>query len=308
MMRACLEALTEELRRLKAGGVKEVSVSEESLAVLRRVVQARAPERVAVRTEGAEGTAAKAGDSRKAPSVRVVEEPVKPEPGFPPPPVVALPEGDKAMQWAWLKQRVLNDEVCRAQVRPGKQLVLGEGDLDAAILFVGEPPGAEEEAIGESFVGSAGQLLTKMIGAMGLKREAVYISNIMNWRPRVPTPEGVEQVGERTPTAEELAYCLPHLRAQLAIVKPKVVVALGVTAARGLLGGEAFKALPDVRGEWKEFEGTPVMVTYHPSYFLRNNSNQSKRLIWEDLLKVMERVDIPISDRQRGFFCSAERK
>jgi DNA polymerase len=221
---------------------------------------------------------------------------------LPPAPVVTLPDGDKATRWAALLAAVVNDPNCRANVRPGKKVVLGVGSLDARIMFVGEAPGAEEELQGEPFVGPAGQLLTRMIQAMGLKRADVYIGNIMNWRPQLPTVEGREQVGNRPPSEDEMRYCLPYLRAQIEIVAPEVLVALGSTAAQGLLGFGAFKALGEVRGRWHSFAGRPLMVTYHPSYILRNQSNRSKRMIWEDLLKVMERAQLPITERQRGYF------
>ena len=155
---------------------------------------------------------------------------------------------------------------------------------------------------GEPFVGPAGQLLTRMIQGMGLKREQVYIGNIMNWRPEMSAGTGGVQVGNRPPTPEEMNFCLPFLRAQLQIVQPQVIVALGKTAAEGLLGPGSFKAVGDIRGRWNTFAGVPLMVTYHPSYILRNQSNSSKRAIWEDLLKVMERVALPISEKQRNYF------
>ncbi len=169
-------------------------------------------------------------------------------------------------------------------------------------MFVGEAPGAEEEVQGEPFVGPAGQLLTKMILAMGLKREDVYIGNIMNWRPEMPLNASGIQYGNRAPSEDEMHYCLPYLQAQIDIVKPELLVALGATAAHGLLGTGAFKALGEVRGRWHEFAGKPLMITYHPSYILRNQSNRSKRMIWEDLLKVMERAKLTISEKQRGYF------
>ncbi len=248
----------------------------------------------------------------RGPSLFADSAPVKPAakvaplPGggeaIPPSPAFALPAGDKTARWTWLKSFVENDTVCRAHVRPGKKVVLGVGTLDAKLFFCGEAPGAEEEVQGEPFVGAAGQLLTKMIKAMGLDRGQVYIGNIMNWRPAMPTPPGVEQIGNRPPSAEEMAYCLPFLKAQLEIVQPEVIVALGATAAAGLLGAGSFKALGEVRGRWHTFAGRPVMVTYHPSYLLRNNSNRAKRTVWEDLLLVMERAQLPISDKQRNFF------
>ncbi|MFM9031923.1 MAG: uracil-DNA glycosylase family protein, partial [Opitutaceae bacterium] len=296
-MRESLTAITEELRRLKLAGVTTVPVADETLERLRRVVGRRAaapatpaavkPPPAPVRPREAVRTTA---------AVAAVPEPLRK------PPEVRLPSGTKAERWAALKALVEGDENCRAHLRPGKRLVLGVGSLDAALMFVGEAPGAEEEIQGEPFVGPAGQLLSKMIQGMGVARADVYIGNIRNWRPHMPTAEGRDQVGNRPPTEDEMRYCLPYLRAQIEVVNPQLLVALGSTAAQGLLGFRSFKALGDVRGRWHDFGGKPLMVTYHPSYILREPTNRKKRLIWEDLLKVMERAELPISDRQRGYF------
>ena len=305
-MRHALNAVTEELRRLKTAGVSTVTVSDEALDALRRVVRARKP--------GA-GASPEVG-SLGVPAPLVARLPVAAKtaaPAFqlPPPavvaslpaaPVVALPSGEKQTRWDALYARVLADPTCRAKVRPGKKVVLGVGSLEAKIMFVGEAPGAEEEIQGEPFVGPAGQLLTRMIQGMGLARSEVYIGNIMNWRPQMPTPEGREQVGNRPPTEDEMRYCLPYLRAQIDVVNPEVLVALGSTATQGLLGCGSFKVLGDVRGRWHDFGGRPLMVTYHPSYILREPTNRKKRLIWEDLLKVMERASLPVSEKQKGYF------
>ena len=313
-MRHALQAVTEELRRLRHGGVRTVAVSDETVATLRRVLSARAasaPAPSAPPPPPAPASAAPAVPAVAAALASFTPKPLarpapaasaSPGPELPAAPVVHLPAGEKAARWAALLSLVKADAVCRAQLRPGKQVVLGVGSLDARIMFVGEAPGAEEELQGEPFVGPAGQLLTRMIQAMGLKREEIYIGNIMNWRPRMPTPDGQEQVGNRPPTEDEMRYCLPYLLAQIEVVAPELIVALGSTAAQGLLGFGSFKALGDIRGQWREFAGKPLMVTYHPSYILRNQSNRSKRMIWEDLLKVMERADLPISAKQRGFF------
>jgi uracil-DNA glycosylase len=299
-MRTALTALTDELRRLKAAGVKTVAVSDESLAALRAAVAAQksaarpvAPSSVSSPALAPAAILVPAATAKKAALA---------EPKLPPPPVVAPVAGDKAARWAALQAQVLADPVCLAHVRPGKKVVLGVGDLDAKIMFVGEAPGADEEIQGEPFVGPAGQLLTKMIVATGLQRGQVYIGNIMNWRPELPVDEGGVQYGNRPPTAEELAYCLPYLRAQIEIVDPAIIVALGGTAAQGLLGAGSFKAVGEIRGRWKEFAGKPLIVTYHPSYILRSPTNRSKRLIWEDFLKVMAKADLPISEKQQAYF------
>lgn len=313
-MRAVLQAISEELARLKAEGEQVVPVSEEALAGLRALVRAQTPPEVASAGNVAPGASASAGPSGavakafadpapKAAATPVVRlAPAAPASGaLPPPPVVALPVGDKETRYAALREQATTHPVCLANVRPGKKAVLGVGSLDAKIFFVGEAPGAEEEVKGEPFVGPAGQLLTKMIGAMGLKRDQVYIGNIMCWRPQMPTPPGAEQIGNRPPTREEMAFCLPFLRASIEIVQPDLLVALGGTAAQGLLG-ERFTTLGAARSKWHDFAGKPLMVTYHPSYLLRNGSNKSKRMVWEDLLQVMERAGLPISDKQRGYF------
>lgn len=323
-VREHLLALHDELRRLKADGWSTVTVREENLARLRAVVATTRPGEASAPAAAPEPVAAMtAATPALAPEARLasVSPPPPPAPasvraaaaraGAPaftlapvpaPPPELHLPAGDKATQWAALRDLVVNHPVCRAHVRPGKQVVFGVGSLEANIFFCGEAPGADEEIAGEPFVGAAGQLLTRMIGAMGLAREQVYIGNIMNWRPELPTGPGGEQSGNRKPEPAEMAFCLPFLRAQLAIVRPAVIVALGATAAEGLLGPGSFKALREVRSRWHDFGGCPVMVTYHPAYILRNQSNRSKREIWEDLLQVMERTGLPISEKQRGYY------
>lgn len=204
---------------------------------------------------------------------------------------------------------MLNDPTCKAHVYAGKKVVFGVGNLDASIMFVGEAPGGDEEDLGEPFVGRAGQLLNKMIKAMGLERGQVYISNILNWRPEMGprNPDG-SQTGNRPPTAQEMAYCLPFIRAQIAIIRPKVLVALGKTAVDGLLGADRFKSMGTARGSWHSYADTPLRASYHPSYLLRQEGLTSatakkiKRDAWEDMLAVMEQAGVPISEKQKNFF------
>ncbi len=311
--RSQLSALADELRRLRAGGLRNVSVTADTLERLRVAVKGSLEETTdsvaepsshSTRSPAAQPTVNTAAP-KAAPKIAGSAPPPATAHSASPPlagPVIQLPEGDKSARWNALRELVLHDSVCLKHVHPGKKIVLGVGSLDARIFFCGEAPGAEEETEGEPFVGPAGQLLTRMIQAMGLKREQVYIGNIMNWRPDIPGSAGGIQVGNRAPTAQEMNYCLPYLKAQISIVQPEVIVALGATAAGGLLGAATFKTLGEIKGRWHEFAGRPVMVTYHPSYILRNNSNRSKRGTWEDLLRVMERVQLPISDKQRNFF------
>lgn len=163
-------------------------------------------------------------------------------------------------------------------------------------MFIGEAPGADEDAQGEPFVGRAGQLLTRIIKAMGFDRGEVYIANVLKSRPDLP--KGAP--GNRPPTPEEMKNCLPFLIEQIRIVQPKVLVALGATAVEGLLGER--HPMYRMRGRWHEFEGTPLMITYHPSYLLRNQSPAEKRKVWEDMLMVLEKIGRPISEKQRRYF------
>jgi len=164
--------------------------------------------------------------------------------------------------------------------------VFFRGNPSAQICFVGEAPGEEEDKQGKPFVGRAGQLLDRMIVAMGLKpEEDVYVCNILKCRPP----------GNRRPTPEETETCIPYLHDQLANVKPKVMVALGNTAVAALLGTKM--GITKIRGEWKLYRGsTLVMPTYHPSYLLRPSANQTqaKRDAWEDLQKVLKQLGMPV--------------
>jgi DNA polymerase len=164
--------------------------------------------------------------------------------------------------------------------------VFSRGNPAASLCFIGEAPGAEEDAQGLPFVGRAGQLLDRMIGAMGLSPESdVYVVNILRCRPP----------GNRRPEPDEVAACLPFLHEQLELVCPKVIVALGNTAVATLLGTKL--GVTKLRGQWKLYRGkTLVMPTYHPSYLLRPSAQQaeSKRQAWEDLQAVMKELGLPV--------------
>lgn len=176
------------------------------------------------------------------------------------------------------------------------QTVFGVGNPDADIMFIGEAPGADEDAQGEPFVGRAGQLLTRIIETMGFGRGDVYIANILKCRPDMPRGSS----GNRPPTPVEMQTCRPYLMEQLDIIQPKVLVALGAVAVEGLLGTRG--AMRELRGRWHSYNATPLMITYHPAYLLRNQSPSEKRKVWEDMLLVLERLERPISEKQRRYF------
>lgn len=159
-------------------------------------------------------------------------------------------------------------------------IVFGVGNPHAELMFIGEGPGADEDAQGEPFVGRAGQLLTKIIEAMGLKRSEVYINNIVMCRP----PDN------RVPEPDEVASCKPFLLRRIAAIKPKVIVCLGATAIQNLLAQEV--KISKVRGTWMDWQGCKLMPTFHPAYLLRNPS--SKKEVWEDMKEVLRVLGKPI--------------
>ncbi len=170
-------------------------------------------------------------------------------------------------------------EACRRcpLYRTRTHAVLSDGTPDAKLVFVGEAPGRDEDLRGVPFVGAAGQLLTKMIEAMGLRREQVYICNVLKDRPP----------GNRTPLPEEVEACRPFLDEQLAIVQPNIICVLGAVAARTLLGPHV--SITKIRGQVCDYQGIPLVPTFHPAYLLRNPS--VKRLAWADLKRVKQLLE-----------------
>lgn len=179
------------------------------------------------------------------------------------------------VSWDSLHAEIMACQKCPL-CRHIRNKVPGQGDGRAKLMFIGEGPGAEEDAQGLAFVGVAGQLLTKMIAAIGMTREQVYICNVVKCRP----PQN------RVPLPEEAAACLPYLRAQFFLVKPRVIVLLGATAARAVLGDQA--RITRDRGKWVEKKGVWIMPTFHPAALLRDESK--KRDAWHDLQAVQAKL------------------
>lgn len=220
--------------------------------------------------------------------------PLAPDPG--PIPAHPRPASTKTDRLAEVRSRVMVCDLCEHLAKSRTQTVFGVGSPEAEIMFIGEAPGADEDRQGEPFVGRAGQLLTKIIETMGFQRSEVYIANVLKSRPDMPPGAP----GNRPPTPVEMKNCLPFLIEQINIVQPKVLVALGATAVEGLLGTRG--TMRELRGKWHSFNDTPLMITYHPSYLLRNQTPAEKRKVWEDMLLVMERIGRPISEKQRNYF------
>jgi DNA polymerase len=308
-----LETTIEHLLRLRTQGVRFVSVSPEALGALDaeahpqlsgKAVAPPAPGPRAPQPTRVVGSAtAGATTSRSAAPKRAETTPAialdlslgLAGEAAPVPTAPLSPEA-KAAAFAELRQRAMACVKCPHLAASRKNVAFGVGSIDAQIMFVGEAPGADEDEQGEPFVGKAGQLLTRIIQTMGLTRESVYIGNILKCRPDTPG----QSAGNRKPTAEEMATCIPYLHDQIDLIRPKVIVALGATAVEGLLGKTI--GITRLRGNWQIYRGLPLMPTYHPAYLLRNQSLSEKRKVWEDMLQVMERLGMTISEKQRTFF------
>jgi DNA polymerase len=287
--RQLLDATIQHLEGLKSRGARHAAVSPETLRALAQPVKFSASNFQP--------------PISKPPAVSGKNiTPVQPEvpAGASAQPAIRNPQSttDKAAAFAALRERALACVKCPHLASSRKNVVFGVGNIDAELMFVGEAPGADEDAQGEPFVGKAGELLTKIITATGLKRSDIYIANILKCRPDTPG----QSYGNRKPTPEEMQTCIPFLHEQIDLIQPKVLVALGGTAVEGLLGKSGIMKL---RGQWQTYRGIPLMPTYHPAYLLRNQALAEKRRVWEDMLAVMEKLGLPISEKQRNFFLKA---
>ena len=314
-MREQLDALVSELRRLRRDGVSRVTVSESSLASLRSLVasvktgdtqsgggvsppvrQTSEPEIVRETPPPARPAEPAPAYEPPAPKPLIAKAPAAPaEKPLPAPPVLALPAGDAATRLEALRAKLLADPVATSRVASGKALVAFDGAADAPVLFLIHMPGADDGLAGKVLAGAEGELYGKITAAMGLPRTKVMTASLLPYRPELPG--GYDH---REPTPEEIAYFTPYFRALVETVKPRVIVALGGGAQDAILGKSG--TISKTRGVWREYDGIPVMPTYHISYLIRNNTNKSKRIVWEDLLAVMERLGLPISEKQRGYF------
>ena len=278
-----LDATIQHLEDLKSRGVRNVAVAHGNAARARAAADVQNFE-----------TSSTFMPAKQKPHLQTQLAPLKLSP-------TANPKSplEKAAAFAELQKRALACVKCPHLASSRKNVVFGVGSIDAQLMFVGEAPGADEDEQGEPFVGRAGQLLTKIIQATGLSRADVYIANILKCRPDTPG----QSAGNRKPTPDEMATCIPYLHEQIDLIRPKVLVALGATAVDGLLGKTI--GITKLRGNWQTYRGTPLMPTYHPAYLLRNQAMSEKRKVWEDMLAVMEKLGMPASEKQRNFFLKA---
>ena len=293
-----LDAAILHLEALKARGVRFVPGAQGSLAALNQAPAPAAAKKTFTTPVPERRSPTRLTETQTPPN-RAGSETGAPIAGLVSPPTTGRPSPTaetKLAAFADLRARALACVKCPNLASSRQHVVFGVGSIDAQLMFVGEAPGADEDAQGEPFVGAAGQLLTKIIVATGLSRADVYIANILKCRPDTPG----ESSGNRKPTSQEMQTCIPFLHEQIDLIQPRVIVALGATAVEGLLGKTV--GITKLRGHWQTYRGIPLMPTYHPAYLLRNQAMSEKRRVWEDMLAAMEKLGLPISDRQRNFF------
>jgi uracil-DNA glycosylase len=299
-----LDATIQHLEGLQSRGTRHVAVSGETL----RALAQPAPRAAKLPTLPAELRSSRREESPAFQPIAVkppmpknqsLVTPAATSLEAPAPALAPLDPAAKAAAFAQLRERVLACAKCPHLAAARKTVVFGVGNIDSPLMFVGEAPGADEDEQGEPFVGKAGQLLTKIIETMGLQRGDVYIANILKCRPDTPG----QSAGNRKPTTDEMATCIPYLHEQIDLIRPQVLVALGATAVEGLLGKTI--GITKLRGTWQTYRNIPLMPTYHPAYLLRNQAMSEKRKVWEDMLAVMEKLQMPISEKQRKFFTKA---
>jgi len=299
-----LDILLDELKRQKAAGVRRVSITADSLAALKALAgtpatPASAPAPAPAKAAPAPAPARPAAAPSSAPVAAAAPKPAVAAPASPisDAPIFTLAAGTKAERMQALRQLV---EACaetkKHLVAPQRPL-LGHGSLDAKVVFVGEAPTIGEMEAGQAFAGESGELLQKILGAAAINQADCYFAPVMVWRPEPPT-----QYGKRPPTARELAFNLPYLRAQIDVISPRVVVALGAQAFEALHGRTP--TITQARGQWFDLGGVPLLATFHPNYLLHSPSASAKRTVWEDFLLLMEKLGLPISEKQRGFFAT----
>ncbi len=209
----------------------------------------------------------------------------------------SVPEGAVPERWLAFEYLLRHWEPARKLGTLRTTLVLGEGNKQADIMFVGDAPNATDEKTGKPFSAEAGGKLNDMLKAMALTRENIYLTHLVKYRPSMPR----QLTNNRPPSAVEIELFAQVLRSEIDLVKPRVIVALGVIAARGLLGlGEL--PLAEYQSEQRRFQDIPVLVTHHPSYLLRTTDVKERRVLWETMLECLSLAGHPITEKQQGYF------
>lgn len=296
-MSTTAEPLIQYLRQLESQGQTHVSVDDDARKILREFYLRARNGKVAGKTAPTQPQSAPSSSVQPAPTSQP-EVPAVTESSVAAPtsPALIASGATAAEKIDSLKRQAAKWAPAQALSGLRKTMVFSVGNPEADIMLVGEAPGYDEERLVEPFVGKAGQKLDGILKAMGVERRSVYISNIVKFRPAMPN----QTTNNRKPSREEMDACMPFIQEEVKVVAPKVIVALGGTAAQALLDCE--KSVGSMRGSFHKYAGIPLRVTYHPSYILHNEATSEKRKLWEDMLAVMDLLQMPVTDKQRGYF------
>lgn len=298
-----IDAVYEELLRLRSEGVDRIYINSDTTELLSNLSNSKSSNEAINNAESKSSKLLKSNtDSSTTKSKKELADTDKEviTTSFPKPTSINLPKGDKNSQMNWLHKKIESCSTCNAQVGNNEKIVFGSGNVDADIFFCCDAPNEEEASAGVPFNGSSGDLMLKVVNAMGINKDSIYTTHIVKWRSK----DHKTRVS-RTPNSEEIEFCASYLQAQIAIVMPKVIVALGKITAAGLTNRlPANIVMKELRGKWECVENIPTIFTYHPTYLLHNNTLRVKREMWEDMLAVMQKLNLPISDKQRDYFLS----
>ena len=298
-----IDAVYEELLRLKSEGVDRIFINSDTGELLNKLSNSSSSNEAKSNAESKSSKLLKSNtDSSTNKSKKELTDTDKKviNASFPKPTSINLPNGDKNSQMDWLRKQLESCSTCNAQIGGNEKIVFGSGNVDADIFFCCDAPNEEEATTGIPFTGSSGDLMLKVLNAMGINKDSIYTTHIVKWRSK-----DHKTSVSRTPNSEEIGFCASYLQAQIAIVMPKVIIALGKIAVAGLTSRvPANVVMKDIRGKWECVENIPTIFTYHPTYLLHNNTLRAKREMWEDMLAVMQKLNLPISEKQRHYFLS----
>lgn len=288
-MSAAAEPLVDYLRQLERQGQTHVHLDENAKVILREFYK---------RAKGIAG--APSARREDQPAVRSAASPARIEMlgrAVPPPVEKVVPvEVPVANSLEGIALQIAGDQALKSLGSLRPKLVFSEGDPSADIMVVGEAPSYHDESKGAPFSGPAGKKMEAILKAMGLARHEVYLTNLVKFRPAMEN----QTTNTRKPSAAEIEASMKYLVGEIKVVKPKVLIVLGATAAKSLLAPRV--AVKDMLGQFHKFEGVTVRATYHPSYLIHQEVTPEKRAVWVDMMAVMDLLKMPISEKQRGYF------
>lgn len=288
-MSAIAEPLIEHLRQLERKGQTHVHLDDKARLILREFYKRAKGISSAPPAPAKEAQAVPSAPAQKVEKIDFNTEVEKP---------AAQPAVAEKLSGSLdgLKQQLAADTALKALGTLREKLVFSEGQASSEVMLVGEAPSYHDEMKGAPFSGPAGKKMEAILKAMGIVREDVYMTNLVKFRPAMAN----QTTNTRKPSADEINASMRYLIAEIELVKPKIVIVLGATAAKSLIGADV--PVKDMLGQFHKVAGVPVRATYHPSYLLHREVTDEKRAVWQDMLAVMDLLDMPISDKQRGFF------